>query len=65
MGWNAHVFRSWSEAEDYDALFWDKIPVDERMRAVWNLSLELDLVAHPEHSHEPRLSRSVAVLTRR
>jgi len=59
------MFRSWSEADDYDVLFWDAIPVNERMRAVWELSLELHLLAHPDQSHEPRLSRSVAVVTRR
>lgn len=63
------MFRSWSEADDYDVLFWDAIPVNERMRAVWELSLELHLLAHPDQSpdqsHEPRLSRSVAVITRR
>jgi hypothetical protein len=63
--WNTHVFRSWSEAEDYDVLFWDAIPLNERMRAVWDLSLELHRIAHPDQPHAPRLSRSVAVVTRR
>lgn len=62
--WNAHVFRSWSDAEDYDVRFWDAIPVDERMRAVWDLSLELHRIAHPDQPHEPRLSRLIAVVTR-
>jgi hypothetical protein len=36
------VFRGgWEEMADYDALFWDRIPVDERADAVWELSKEL------------------------
>jgi hypothetical protein len=49
---------------DYDALFWDRIPVDERAEAVWVLSKELHEIAHPE-SHERRLPRSSYRLERR
>jgi hypothetical protein len=32
------VFRGgWEERADYDALFWDRIPVDQRAEAVWKL----------------------------
>jgi hypothetical protein len=42
---------------DYDALFWDRIPVDERAEAVWQLSVELHELAEPG-THERRLPRS-------
>jgi len=49
------------EAEaDADALYWDRIPVDERAEFVWRLSLELHELSNPTQRHEPRLSRSVA-----
>jgi hypothetical protein len=50
--------------EDYDVLFWDRLPVDERAEAVWNLSKELHAIAHPE-THERRLPRSAYRLERR
>lgn len=54
------------EAEaDADALYWDRIPVDERAAFVWSLSLELHALAHPDQPYEPRLSRSVARITGR
>ena len=41
--WEGRVFRDgWEEMADYDALFWDRLPVDERAEAVWELSKELD-----------------------
>ena len=49
---------------DYDALFWDRIPVDERAEAVWELSKELYEIADPE-THERRLPRSAYRLERR
>ena len=37
-----------SEAEvDADALYWDRIPVDERAEFVWRLSLELHELSNP------------------
>jgi hypothetical protein len=45
---------------DADALYWDRIPLDERAELVWRLSLELYELANPTHRYEPRLSRSVA-----
>ncbi len=37
--WEGRVFRGgWEEMADYDALFWDRIPVDARAEAVWELS---------------------------
>lgn len=61
------VFRQGEEeAEaDADALYWDRIPVDERATFVWKLSLELHTLANPGHPYEPRLSRSVARITGR
>jgi hypothetical protein len=54
------------EAEaDADALFWDRIPVDKRPEFVWQLSLELYALSHPEARYEPGLSRSVARVVRR
>jgi hypothetical protein len=49
---------------DYDALFWDRIPVDARAEAVWELSKELGAIADPE-THERRLPRSAYCLERR
>jgi hypothetical protein len=49
---------------DYDALFWDRIPMDARAEAVWELSKELYTIAKPE-THERRLPRSAFVLERR
>jgi hypothetical protein len=63
--WDGRVFRGgWEEMADYDALFWDRIPVDERAEAVWALSKELHAIAHPE-THERRLPRSAYRIERR
>jgi hypothetical protein len=43
-----------------DALYWDRIPVDERAEFVWRLSLELHELSNPTDPYEPRLSRSIA-----
>lgn len=61
------VFRAGEqEAEaDADALYWDRIPVAERAQFVWQLSLEMHALAHPDQPYDPRLSRSVARITRR
>ena|GEM_PF-1710420 len=54
------------EAEaDADALYWDRIPIDQRAAFVWTLSLELHALAHPDQPYDPRLSRSTARITRR
>ena len=64
--WSGQVFRSWEEAEAFDAAYWLRIPVEDRARVAWELSLEMHRLAHPdEPDHEPRLSRSVARITRR
>jgi hypothetical protein len=65
MAWRGQVFRTWDEAERFDVLFWDAIPVSDRARVTWELSLELHRIAHPDEPHEPRLSRSVVRVTRR
>jgi hypothetical protein len=63
--WEARVFRGgWEEMADYDALFWDRIPVDERATAVWELSQELYDIAEPG-AHERRLPRSAWRIERR
>jgi hypothetical protein len=63
--WEGRVFRDgWEEMADYDALFWDQVPMDQRAEAVWELSKELHTIAHPE-THEPRLPRSAYRLERR
>jgi len=61
------VFRAGEkEAEaDADALYWDRIPVDMRAQFVWELSLEMHALAHPDQPYDPRLSRSIARLTGR
>jgi hypothetical protein len=64
-GWRGHVFHTWDEAEEFDVRFWDAIPVDERARVTWELSEELHKLAHPDEPYEPRLCRSVAVVTHR
>lgn len=63
--WRGHVFRTWEEADAFDVDFWLSIPIDERARVTWELSRELWAVAHPDEPHEPRLSRSTVVVTRR
>jgi len=45
---------------DFDAFYWDRIPIDERAALVWELSLELHALSNPEQPYEPRLSRSIA-----
>jgi hypothetical protein len=50
---------------DADALYWDRIPVDERAELTWQLSLEVYGLAHPGAKYEPRLSRSIARLVGR
>ena len=63
--WEVKVFRGgWEEMADDDALFWDRIPVEERAEAVWDLSRELYEIAHPDE-HERRLPRSALRLERR
>jgi hypothetical protein len=59
------VFRPGEEeaAADYDALYWDRIPKEERANAVWDVSVELWQLAHPEwdpNATQPGSSRSVA-----
>ena len=46
------------EQADADALFWDRIPLDDRAEFVWNLSMEIYSLAQANRSHEPRLPRS-------
>jgi hypothetical protein len=42
------------EAEaDADALYWDRIPVDRRAQFVWELSLEMHSLAHPDQPYDP------------
>jgi hypothetical protein len=63
--WEVRVFRDgWQEMAEYDALFWERIPVDQRAEAVWELSKELHAIAHPE-THERRLPRSAYRVVRR
>lgn len=61
-GAEVRVFRpgDGQSEEDADALYWDRIPVNERASFVWQLSLEAYALAHPGIEYEPRLSRSVA-----
>lgn len=49
---------------DYDALFWDEIPVNARAEAVWELSAELYAITAGD-TNEPRLPRSAYRLERR
>ena len=60
------VFRPGEEeaAADADALYWTRIPMDERATFVWQLSLEMHELAHPDTRREPGLSRSVARIIR-
>jgi hypothetical protein len=65
--WEIRVFRgdaAFDEADEADEEFWLRIPVDERARAVWELSQELFALAEPD-SIERRLPRSAFRLTRR
>jgi len=61
------VFRAGEQeaAADADALYWDRIPIDERAQFVWTLSLEMHALAHPDQPYDSRLSRSVARITGR
>lgn len=49
---------------DADALYWDRIPKDERANFVWQLSLEAFSLSNPGVTYEPRFSRSVARIRR-
>jgi hypothetical protein len=49
---------------EYDALFWDRIPLTARAEAVWELSKELYEIAEP-NTHERELPRSAYRLERR
>ena len=63
--WESRVFGGdWEEMADYDALFWDRIPVDERAEAVWQASQELYEIAQ-QGSNEPGLPRSAFRVERR
>jgi hypothetical protein len=63
--WRGNVFRTWEEAERFDILFWNAIPVGERARVTWELSEECHRIAHPGAPHESRVRRSVARVARR
>lgn len=63
--WRGQVFHTWEEAEAFDVQFWLAIPVSERARVTWELSEELHKIAHPDEPYEPRLCRSIAVVTHR
>ena len=63
--WESRVFRhGWEEMAEYDALFWDRIPLTARAEAVWELSQELYEIAEP-NTHERELPRSAYRLERR
>ena len=69
-GMEVRVFRPGDEeaAADYDALYWDRIPIDERAEFAWTLSVELWQLSHPEEvadGTERRSARSVARVHRR
>jgi hypothetical protein len=67
QGWEVRVFRGegmQAEMATADEEFWLRIPMDERARVVWELSLEAFALAEPE-SIERRLPRSAFRLTRR
>jgi hypothetical protein len=65
-GWEVRVFRDGEaeEAADYDALFWDRIPLDQRAEATWQVSEEVFELAFPG-TRERRLPRSALRLVRR
>lgn len=60
------VFRAGEEQAmaDTDALYWDRIPWNERAAFTWQLSLDAFSLAYPGVIYEPRLSRSVARVRR-
>jgi hypothetical protein len=64
-GWESRVIRGGPDEMDRaDAEFWQRIPVHERARVVWELSEELFALADPE-SRERRLPRSAFRVVRR
>lgn len=63
--WTGAVTRSFDEAAKLDQKDAMAIPEGERMRLVWELSLEIHRIARPETPNEPRFDRSVGELRRR
>jgi hypothetical protein len=65
-GWEVRVFRNGEAdaAADYDALFRDRIPVDQRAEATWQVSEEVFELAFPG-TREQRLPRSALRIVRR
>jgi hypothetical protein len=67
--WESRVFRGadGEEQANYDALFWDRIPLDERAEAVWQVSEELHSIARhgSDGRDEPGLPRSAFRIERR
>ena len=51
--------------DDHDALYWLRIPAEDRANFVWELSRDTWLLAHPGVDPEQRLPRPLAVLVRR
>jgi len=50
-----------AEAEaNADALYWDRIPANQRAAFVWRLSLELHALSNPGVAYEPGRTRSTA-----
>ena len=62
--WTAEKFELGEASEDADVLYWASIPVEERARAVWEVSLETWSLIDPDVLHEPGLCRSVSRVVR-
>lgn len=62
MSAEVRIFRAGEQEAmaDADALYWERIPWNDRPAFVWQLSLEAFSLAYPGVTYEPRLSRSVA-----
>jgi hypothetical protein len=52
------------QTNDDDALYWDRIPVDERAGVVWELSQEVYALAPTDAPAKPGLSRSIVRIVR-
>lgn len=66
MNAEVRIFRAGEEEAmaEADALYWDRIPKNERATFIWQLSLEAFSLANPGGTYEARLSRSVARICR-
>jgi hypothetical protein len=63
-GARAHLVRLKEAKRSFDYEFWQSLPAEERLGAMWQLVVDMRIL-RGEHEVEPRLLRHVCSLERR